>query len=169
MTSTITMATATLPPASNNLFLLIERLFFFPMSFFAASDFVLSEESADQGMCPRCHSALIYKGDKHWDGIEFPFECAVCGAGGDLVKDENGEYKFVLAENGLIRDRNVNAARAEPSDQCYGGGTGNQTFYPGEKTTEADTGRQCAVQPAAEGAVRLCRGCRRCKACKFRL
>ena len=68
---------------------------------------------ADQGMCPRCHSALIYKGDKHWDGIEFPFECAVCGAGGDLVKDENGEYKFVLAENGLIRDRNVNAARAE--------------------------------------------------------
>ena len=67
----------------------------------------------DQGMCPRCHSALIYKGDKHWDGIEFPFECAVCGAGGDLVKDENGEYKFVLAENGLIRDRNVNSARAE--------------------------------------------------------
>ena len=40
-------------------------------------------------------------------------ECAVCGAGGDLVKDENGEYKFVLAENGLIRDRNINAARAE--------------------------------------------------------
>ena len=46
MTSTITMATATLPPASNNLFLLIERLFFFPMSFFATSDFVLSKESA---------------------------------------------------------------------------------------------------------------------------
>lgn len=46
MTSTITMATATLPPASNNLFLLIERFFFFPMSFFTVSDFVLSEESA---------------------------------------------------------------------------------------------------------------------------
>ena len=67
----------------------------------------------DEGLCPRCDSALIYKGDKHWDGFEFPFECAVCGAGGGLVNDENGEYKFVLAENGLIRDRNVNAARAE--------------------------------------------------------
>ena len=67
----------------------------------------------DMGMCPRCHSSLIYKGDPHWDGIQFPFECAVCGAGGDLVKDEKGEYHFVLAENGLIRDRNVNAARAE--------------------------------------------------------
>lgn len=67
----------------------------------------------DMGMCPRCHSSLIYKGDKHWDGIEFPFECAVCGAGGDLVKDETGEYRFVLAENGLIRDRNINKARAE--------------------------------------------------------
>ena len=67
----------------------------------------------EQGLCPRCHSALVYKGDPHWDGIEFPFECAVCGAGGDLVKDETGEYRFVLAENGLIRDRNVNEARAE--------------------------------------------------------
>ena len=46
MTSTITMATATLPPASNNLFLLIERLFFFPVSFFAASDLLLSDVSA---------------------------------------------------------------------------------------------------------------------------
>ena len=66
-----------------------------------------------QGMCPRCHSALVYKGDEHWDGIQFPFECAVCGSGGDLVKDENGDYQFVLAENGLIRDRNINEARAE--------------------------------------------------------
>ena len=68
----------------------------------------------DAGMCPRCHSSLIYPGDPHWDGIEFPFECAVCGAGGDLVKDEaTGKYKFVLAPNGLIRDRNKNEARAE--------------------------------------------------------
>ncbi|MBQ9493392.1 MAG: flavodoxin family protein [Oscillibacter sp.] len=67
----------------------------------------------DFGMCPNCHSSLIYKGEKHWDGIQFPFECAVCGAGGDLEPDGNGSYKFVLAENGLIRDRNINAARAE--------------------------------------------------------
>lgn len=71
----------------------------------------------DFGMCPRCHSSLIYKGDTHWDGIEFPFECAVCGAGGDLVKDENGEFKFVLAENGLIRDRNINEARDKHLDE----------------------------------------------------
>ena len=38
----------------------------------------------------------------------------MCGAGGDLVKDEKGEYHFVLAENGLIRDpERPNAARAE--------------------------------------------------------
>ena len=68
----------------------------------------------DDGMCPNCHSSLIYKGEPHWDGIQFPFECAVCGAGGDLVKDENGEFKFVLdPENGLIRDRNLNEARGE--------------------------------------------------------
>ena len=64
------------------------------------------------GLCPRCHSSLIYPGEEHWDGVKFNFECAVCGAGGDLVKDENGKYKFVLAENGLIRDRNINEARA---------------------------------------------------------
>ncbi len=68
----------------------------------------------DAGMCPRCHSSLVYPGDPHWDGIEFPFECAVCGAGGDIVFDEQtGKHKFVLAPNGLVRDRNINEARAE--------------------------------------------------------
>ena len=38
------------------------------------------------GMCPNCHSNLIYKGETHWDGIKFPFECAVCGAGGQSFK-----------------------------------------------------------------------------------
>ncbi len=68
----------------------------------------------DLGFCPRCHSSLVYPGDPHWDGIEFPFECAVCGAGGDLILDpETGRHKFVLAPNGLVRDRNINEARAE--------------------------------------------------------
>ena len=67
----------------------------------------------DQGLCPNCHSALVYRGEPHWDGIQFPFECAVCGAGGDLVRGEDGVVRFVLAENGLIRDRNVNSSRAE--------------------------------------------------------
>ena len=67
----------------------------------------------DEGLFPRCHSSLVYPGDEHWDGVEFPWECAVCGSGGDLVKQEDGTWKFVLAENGLIRDRNKNEARAE--------------------------------------------------------
>ncbi|SHJ72493.1 flavodoxin family protein [Parasporobacterium paucivorans] len=65
----------------------------------------------DTGMCPNCHSNLVMKGEPHWDGLEFPFECPVCGAGGDLVKGEDGRTRFVLAENGLIRDRNVNEFR----------------------------------------------------------
>lgn len=67
----------------------------------------------DDGLCPNCHSSLVYPGDKHWDGIEFPFECAVCGAGGNLVREEDGSFRFVIAENGLVRDRNVNESRAE--------------------------------------------------------
>ena len=67
----------------------------------------------DVGLCPNCHSHLVYRGEPHWEGIHFPFECAVCGAGGDLVKTEDGQIRFILAENGLIRDRNNNDARAE--------------------------------------------------------
>lgn len=65
----------------------------------------------DFGLCPNCHGGLVFKGEEHWDGIQFPFECVVCGAGGDLEKDENGKITFVLAENGLCRDRNVNECR----------------------------------------------------------
>ncbi len=72
----------------------------------------------DMGMCPVCHSSLIYPGDPHWDGVEFPFECAVCGCGGDLVKDESGKFKFVVDPvNGQIRNRNINKARALHLDE----------------------------------------------------
>lgn len=68
----------------------------------------------DDGVCPNCHSSLVYPGDEHWDGIEFPWECAVCGAGGDVVTDEKtGRPKLKIAENGLIRNRNDDNARAE--------------------------------------------------------
>lgn len=67
----------------------------------------------DDGVCPNCHSSLVYPGDPHWDGVEFPWECAVCGAGGDLVTDENGKPRLKIAANGLIRDRNDDKARAE--------------------------------------------------------
>lgn len=68
----------------------------------------------DDGVCLNCHSSLVYPGDEHWDGVEFPWECAVCGAGGDLVVDEKtGKPRLRIAENGLIRDRNDDKARAE--------------------------------------------------------
>lgn len=65
----------------------------------------------DLGLCPNCHGGLIFKGDEHWDGLKFPFECAVCGAGLDIIKDNNGEITFELVEDGLSRDRNVNECR----------------------------------------------------------
>jgi hypothetical protein len=61
---------------------------------------------------------LVYPGDPHWDGVEFPFECAVCGCGGDLVKGEDGKYKFVVdPEHGHDRDRNINECRALHLDE----------------------------------------------------
>ena len=66
----------------------------------------------DFGLCPNCHGGLVFRGDEHWDGIKFPYECAVCGAGLEL-KDGN----FVLAENGLCRDRNVDEARGYHLDE----------------------------------------------------
>lgn len=71
----------------------------------------------EQGLCPNCHGGLIFKGEKHWDGIQWPFECAVCGAGGNLEKDENGEMKFVIAKDGLSRDRNINECRDKHLDE----------------------------------------------------
>lgn len=71
----------------------------------------------DQGLCPNCHGGLIFKGEPHWDGIQWPFECAVCGAGGDLVRGEDGKVRFVLAEDGLCRDRNVNECRDKHLDE----------------------------------------------------
>lgn len=64
------------------------------------------------GWCPNCHSNALVKGEIQWDGLYFPIECQVCGAGGDLEKDENGQWKFVIAENGLCRDRTTDEGRA---------------------------------------------------------
>ncbi len=59
----------------------------------------------DMGWCPNCHSNALILGETQWDGISFPIECQVCGAGGDLEKTKKGKWKFVIAENGLCRDR----------------------------------------------------------------
>ena len=69
----------------------------------------------NDGVCPICHSSLVYPGDPHWDGVEFPYECAVCGCGGDLgTNPETGRPMLIVnPENGRIRDRNNDKARAE--------------------------------------------------------
>ncbi len=59
----------------------------------------------NMGWCPNCHSNALILGEVQWDGLHFPIECQVCGAGGDLEKTEDGKWKFVIAENGLSRDR----------------------------------------------------------------
>lgn len=40
----------------------------------------------DMGWCPNCHSNALVLGERHWDGLHYPIECQVCGAGGTLEK-----------------------------------------------------------------------------------
>ena len=66
----------------------------------------------DMGWCPNCHSNALVLGEKQWDGLHYPVECQVCGAGGNLEKTEDGKWKFVIQENGLLKDRTTVAGRA---------------------------------------------------------
>ena len=63
----------------------------------------LGEE--DFGWCPVCHSNALIKGEERWDGLKHDYECQVCSSGGTLETDGNGGFKFVIAENGLDRNR----------------------------------------------------------------
>lgn len=65
----------------------------------------------DEGWCPNCHSSALVRGHVQWDGVYWPIECQVCGAGGDLEKTEDGKWKFVIAEDGLSRDRTTDEGR----------------------------------------------------------
>lgn len=65
----------------------------------------------DEGWCPNCHSSALVQGHVQWDGVYWPIECQVCGSGGELVKAEDGKWKFVIAEDGLIRDRTTDEGR----------------------------------------------------------
>jgi len=67
----------------------------------------------NMGWCPNCHSNALILGEVQWDGLYYPVECQVCGAGGNLEKAENGQWKFVIQENGLIRDRTTVEGRAK--------------------------------------------------------
>ncbi|WP_434297146.1 flavodoxin family protein [Clostridium sporogenes] len=59
----------------------------------------------NMGWCPHCHSNALILGEMQWDGVCFPVECQVCGAGGNLKKTEDGKWKFVIQKDGLSRDR----------------------------------------------------------------
>lgn len=67
----------------------------------------------DMGWCPNCHSNALVLGEVQWDGLHFPIECQVCGAGGNLEKTEDGKWKFVIQEDGLCRDRTTVPGREE--------------------------------------------------------
>lgn len=68
----------------------------------------------DEGMgwCPNCHSNALVLGEPQWDGLHFPVECQVCGAGGTLEQTSEGKWKFVIQDNGLCRDRTTVEGRA---------------------------------------------------------
>lgn len=59
----------------------------------------------DMGWCPNCHSNALVLGEPQWDGLHYPVECQVCGAGGNLEQTADGKWKFVIQENGLLKDR----------------------------------------------------------------
>ncbi len=83
----------------------------------------------DMGWCPNCHSNALVLGEKQWDGIRYPIECQVCGAGGDLEKTPDGRWKFVIRTgDGLLKDRTTVAGRAlhlKEIGECQGGFFGN--------------------------------------------
>ncbi|MGE1061253.1 flavodoxin family protein [Megasphaera paucivorans] len=78
----------------------------------------------DMGWCPNCHSNALVLGEPQWDGLHFPVECQVCGAGGTLEQMENGKWKFVIQDNGLSRDRTTVSGRAKHLEEikCTQGG-----------------------------------------------
>jgi len=71
----------------------------------------LGEEN--MGWCPNCHSNALVLGEVQWDGLHYPIECQVCGAGGNLEKTEDGKWKFVIQKDGLLKDRTTVAGRAK--------------------------------------------------------
>lgn len=67
----------------------------------------------DFGWCPNCHSNSLSLGEMQWDGLYYPVECQVCGAGGTLEKTEDGKWKFVIQKDGLLKDRTTIPGRAK--------------------------------------------------------
>lgn len=64
------------------------------------------------GWCPVCHSNVLSLGEPHWNEQGFKIECPVCHCGGDLEKDENGKWKFIIEEDGY-RKSMINGSGAK--------------------------------------------------------
>ncbi|SEL27019.1 MULTISPECIES: flavodoxin family protein [unclassified Butyrivibrio] len=82
----------------------------------------------NMGWCPNCHSNALVLGEPQWDGLHYPIECQVCGAGGNLEQTEDGKWKFVIQEDGLLKDRTTVEGRArhlEEIGHTQGGFFGN--------------------------------------------
>ena len=67
----------------------------------------------DMGWCPNCHSNALVLGEEQWDGLHYPVECQVCGAGGTLEQTAEGKWIFKIQGNGLLKDRTTVAGRAK--------------------------------------------------------
>ena len=80
----------------------------------------------DMGWCPNCHSNALVLGERQWDGLYYPIECQVCGAGGTLEKTEDGKWKFVIQEDGLEKDRTTVPGRAKHLEEI---GETQGSFY----------------------------------------
>ena len=78
----------------------------------------------DMGWCPNCHSNALVQGEPQWDGLHYPVECQVCGAGGNLEKAGDGKWKFVIRQDGYLKDRTTVAGRARHLEEigCTEGG-----------------------------------------------
>lgn len=80
----------------------------------------------DMGWCPNCHANALVLGEKQWDGLHYPIECQVCGAGGNLEQTEDGKWKFVIQDDGLLKDRFTVVGRAKHLEEI---GETQGTFY----------------------------------------
>ena len=67
----------------------------------------------DMGWCPNCHSNALVLGEKQWDGLYYPVECQVCGAGGTLEQTDVGKWIFKIQKDVLLKDRTTVAGRAK--------------------------------------------------------
>lgn len=103
----------------------------------------------DMGWCPNCHSNALVLGEVQWDGLYYPIECQVCGAGGNLEKTEDGKWKFVIQSNGLEKDRTTVPGRAKHLEEI---GETQGSFYANPETIGRAMGiRQKYVEKKFKG------------------